>query len=55
MEDSNPSLQEPLLNNQQSQPQKERTYLKTNFFDSYLLFWVDKLIKVSYTMSKSET
>jgi len=49
MQGPNSSLQIPLLNNQSSQPQKKGTYYKSGFFDYFLLFWVDKLIKVMFS------
>jgi len=39
------SLQVPLIQREEP-PRQESTYLKTNFIDTYFLFWVGKLIDV---------
>ena len=44
MEDTEPTVQVPLLNNER--PTKKKIYLDTNIFDTYLLFWVDKILRV---------
>ena len=44
MEDTEQTVQVPLLNNER--PKKRKAYLDTNIFDAYLLFWVDKLLRV---------
>jgi len=45
MENQDVSIQAPLLENHHQQKNK-KVYLKTNIFDTYLLFWVGKLINV---------
>ena len=39
------AIQVPLIQGEEP-PRQESTYLKTNFIDTYLLFWVGKLISV---------
>ena len=45
MEENHTNLQSPLLNNH-----KKPAYLDTNIFDTYLISWVGKLIKVICVM-----
>jgi len=45
MEESNGSIQVPLLENQ-SNPKPPKAYFDTNIIDNYLLFWVGKFIDV---------
>ena len=44
MENQNISVNVPLLENQSSRNQP--TYLKTGFFDTFLMFWVGKIVDV---------
>lgn len=41
------SIQVPLIQREEPpSPEPQSTYLKTNFIDTYFLFWVGKLISV---------
>ena len=44
MEEDKKDIQIPLLD---ARPPKRRQYLKTNIFDTFILFWVGKFVKVA--------